>query len=82
MSPLKNMPLTELSFFNTNVSDVSLLERMNLTEVNLTPKNITKGINAIRQMKSLQKIGVWWDDKNKFPAAQFWKKYDAGEFGK
>ena len=58
LSPLENMPLTELSFFNTNVSDLTPLERMNLTEVNLTPQNITKGINAIRQMKSLQKIGT------------------------
>ena len=45
-----------------------------------TPKNITKGLDVIRQMKSLKTIGTRWDDR--FPPAEFWKKYDAGEFGK
>jgi len=29
-------------------------------------------------MKSLQTIGPHWNQQ--FPAAEFWKKYDAGEF--
>jgi hypothetical protein len=47
-----------------------------------TPKNITKGIDLIRQMKSLKTIGVGFRDEDKFPPAEFWKKYDAGEFNK
>ena len=31
-------------------------------------------------MKSLKTIGI--DSTNKWPPAEFWKKYDAGEFGK
>jgi hypothetical protein len=46
-----------------------------------TPKNITKGIGLIRRMKSLRIIGPQWEP-NQFPPAEFWKKYDAGEFGK
>ena len=33
-------------------------------------------------MKSLKTIGLSWEDKEQFPPAEFWKKYDAGEFGK
>ena len=31
-------------------------------------------------MKSLKTIGVSWEDKDKFPPAEFWKEYDTGEF--
>jgi hypothetical protein len=31
-------------------------------------------------MKTLQSIGTSWSDL--MPAAEFWKKYDAGEFNK
>jgi hypothetical protein len=54
---------------------------MNLKELYLTPKNITKGLDLIRQMRSLKTIGLSWHD-NEFPPAEFWKKYDAGEFNK
>jgi hypothetical protein len=53
-----------------------------LTEIRFTPKSITKGIDLIRQMKSLQTIAVGCEAKDEFPPAEFWRKYDAGEFGK
>ena len=80
LSPLRGMELTFLSFNATQVSDLTPLQGMNLTEVRLTPKNITKGLDVIRQMKSLVAICVGNDAK--LPADAFWKKYDAGEFGK
>jgi hypothetical protein len=46
---------------------------MNLTEIALVPKNITKGMDALRSMKSLVRI-------NGLPPAEFWKNYDAGEY--
>ena len=55
---------------------------MNLKWVWLTPKNVTKGMNVIRQMKSLKTIGLSWEGKEQFPPDEFWKKYDAGEFNK
>lgn len=82
LSPLEGMPLTWLVFGNTAVSDASPLAGMALTQVFLTPKNITKGINVLRQMKSLKTIGLSFDDKDKYTPAEFWKKYDAGGFGK
>ena len=53
---------------------------MNLTDFSFTPKNVTKGIDAIRQLKSLKTIGTRNDER--LPPEEFWKKYDAGEFGK
>jgi hypothetical protein len=55
---------------------------MNLTEIAFIPKNITKGIDLVRQMKSLKTVTVNYRREDVFPAAEFWKKYDAGEFGK
>ncbi len=80
LSPLKEMPLTVLQCNETQVSDLSPLEAMHLLRVWLTPRNITQGMNVIRQMKSVRMIGV--RGVNLFPADEFWKKYDAGEFGK
>ena len=82
LSPLKGMPLTKLHCYNTQVSDLSLFQGMNLVEISITPKNITKGMDVIRQMKSLKRIEIGWRDSDKFSVDEFWKKYDAGEFGK
>jgi len=82
LSPLAKMPLTGLHVPETLVTDLSPLEGMNVVQFTFTPKNITKGIEAIRQMQSLKSIGAAGPDKEKFPPAEFWKKYDAGEFGK
>jgi len=76
LTPLKDMPLTWLDISgHDQIRDLTPLQGMNLTEVSVTPKNITKGMDVLRQMKSLKKI-------NALPPADFWKKYDAGEFNK
>ena len=54
LSPLAGMPLTGLWFGGTQVSDLSPLEGMPLASIAFTPKNITKGSEVIRQMKSLR----------------------------
>ena len=81
LSPLKGMPLTKLHCYSTQVSDLSPLQGMNLVEISIAPKNITKGMDVIRQIKSLNRIEIGWKDTDKFSVAEFWKKYDAGEFG-
>jgi serine/threonine protein kinase len=80
LSPLKGMPLKELLCNDTQISDLSTLQGMELTTFGFTPKNITKGLDAIRRMKSLDRIGI--DYAHWLPPNEFWKKYDAGEFGK
>jgi hypothetical protein len=82
LSPLKEMPLKDLTCNGTPVSDLTPLDGMNLTRIAFTPKNITKGLDVIRRMKSLKTIGPGVQSKDQFPPAEFWKKYDAGEFNK
>jgi hypothetical protein len=74
------MPLTVLVCHHTDVSDFSPLREMSLSTVNLTPRNVTRGMEIIRQMKSLRTIGA--DGGPAIRTGEFWKKYDAGEFGK
>ncbi|MGD0040204.1 MAG: hypothetical protein ABSE84_07300 [Isosphaeraceae bacterium] len=82
LSPLRGMALAELHCDNAPVADLSPAEGMNLALITFTPKNITKGLGVIRRMKSLKTIGVGYEGKDQFPPPEFWKKYDAGEFGK
>ena len=82
LSPLKGMPLTELCCDHTWISDLTPLKEMRLTLIWFTPKKIIEGLDAIRRMKSLKTIGLSWEGKEQFPPEEFWKKYDAGEFGK
>jgi Leucine-rich repeat (LRR) protein len=80
LSPLKGMPLMGATFEHTQVSDLSPLEGMALQGVLFTPKNITRRMEVLRQMTTLKAIGVGMGAKEHWPAADFWKKYDAGEF--
>lgn len=80
LSPLQDMPLTDLTLNETPVSDLSALKGMSLRKFHFTPKNITQGISVIREMKSLETIGIAF--RQEFTIEEFWKKYDAGEFGR
>jgi hypothetical protein len=66
----------------TKVSDLTPLDGTRLREIRFTPQNITSGLDNLRQMKGLTTIGIGPELDRGFPAAEFWKKYDAGEFGK
>lgn len=81
LSPLRGMPLQFLLMQGSNVSDLSPLDGMDLTDLAFTPGAVTKGIEVIRRMKSLKNIGGDGHG-DRIPAAEFWKKYDAGVFGK
>ncbi len=82
LSPLHGMPLTELYIVETEVTDLSPLEGLKLTTIQLTPGRITRGFDALRRMSSLKTIGVEVDYAKQLPVDEFWRKYDAGEFGK
>ena len=45
-------------FSETPVSDVSPLAGMKLTELSFTPKNITHGIDVVRNMKTIERLGT------------------------
>jgi Leucine-rich repeat (LRR) protein len=75
LSPLQGMSLARLQLSETPVRDLSPLQGMNLTILRFSPKNISKGMEVVRQMKTLQTI-------NDMPSVEFWKKDAAGEFSK
>jgi len=78
LAQLKGMPLRLLYLNDTNVTDLTPLQGMPLEDVRLTPKNITRGLEILRDMKSLKSIGIArWQS---WPAAEFWERYDKGEF--
>ncbi|OAI41499.1 hypothetical protein AYO40_00250 [Planctomycetaceae bacterium SCGC AG-212-D15] len=78
LTPLKGMPLDHLHIAESRVHDLTSLQGMTLTRFYFTPKNITKGMDVVRQIKTLKTIGFRWETA--WPAAEFWKRYDAGEF--
>jgi hypothetical protein len=75
---LKGMSLRVLWIYNTDITDLTPLQGMPLQEIHLTPKNITRGMDILRAMKSLKTIGFQWEQS--WPAAEFWDRYDKGEF--
>jgi serine/threonine protein kinase/Leucine-rich repeat (LRR) protein len=77
LKALKN--LTRLEIQGTQVSDLSALKDMPLDEIRLTPRNITtRGLEFVRNMKTLKTIGTEWNQA--WPTAEFWARYEKGEF--
>jgi hypothetical protein len=72
------MPLKDLWICGTDITDLTPLQGMRLEDIRLTPKNITRGLDTLRDMKSLKTIGI--DSYPSWPAAEFWERYDKGEF--
>jgi hypothetical protein len=82
LEPLKDMPLKSLLICNTGVTDLSPLKGMPLEAIHLTPKYITQGWDILRDMKTLTTIGISYEKDKAWPAAEFWERYDKGEFKK
>ncbi|MBY0526403.1 MAG: protein kinase [Gemmataceae bacterium] len=71
---LEGMPLTKLDLWRVSVQDLAFLRGANLTELAFEPQAANKAsIDLIRRMPNLKTI-------NKMAAAEFWKKFEAGEF--
>jgi Leucine-rich repeat (LRR) protein len=79
LAHLKGLPLKVLHIQNTAITDLTPLQGMPLEELRLIPKNITQGLDLLRKMKSLKTIG---NSSQAWPAAEFWERYDKGEFTK
>ena len=61
LAHFKGMPLRRLVINNTGITDLTPLQGMPLEEIRLTPKNITRGLDILRDMKSLKTIGIDWE---------------------
>jgi serine/threonine protein kinase len=80
LAPLRGMKLTILGIDDCGVTDLTPLHDMELVTLSFSPKTVTRGLDGIRRMTSLQTIGP--NNSQQLPAAEFWKRYDAGEFHK
>jgi serine/threonine protein kinase len=78
LANFKGMPLRDLWIFDTGITDLTPLQGMPLESIGLTPKNITRGLDILRDMKSLKTVGISRDQG--WPAAEFWERYHKGEF--
>jgi len=79
LAPLEGMPLTDLLMQNTRITDVTLLSRLPLERLIFSPSYVVSGIESLRGKKSLKWIAVS-SALSEQTAAEFWKKYDAGEY--
>jgi len=74
LSPIKGMKLVTLVIGSGRVKDLTPLEGMSLKEIRFDAANASKSnLRFLREMKSLASI-------NQMAAAEFWKKYDSGDF--
>lgn len=80
LAPLRGMPLTVLSIVGMGATDLTPLEGMSLHTLYFRPQDIKQGIDVVRQMKSLQQIGLHFGGFTTYTPEVFWRKYDAKEF--
>lgn len=79
ISPLKGMPLEGLVLSKCRgVTSVKPLEGLKLRSLCFNPSLCKRNIEIIRNMKSLQLIGISYTSR--MPADEFWKQYDRGAF--
>jgi hypothetical protein len=83
LSPMATMTnLRRLHIAETPATDLTPLAGLHLTQLVFTPGRITRGMEMVRQMGTLQEIGTVFEDpenSNLVPAAKFWEQLDAGQ---
>ena len=71
LTPIKGAPLNHVHLEDTKVTDVTPLAGSPIEKLIFNPKNITKGLEVIRNMKTIKEIGRTWDERT--TPAEFWK---------
>lgn len=78
---LGRMPtLQRLHIGETEVTDLRPLKNLRLQRLIFTPSKITQGLDVIRAMESVKELDVELSEGPRLSPAEFWAKYDAGEF--
>lgn len=72
--------LQRLNIARSDISDLTPLKGLTLTRLIFTPQRITKGLDAVREMKTLTELDVELRDSDRLTPEEFWKRYDAGQF--
>ncbi len=78
LRPLAGGKLERLHIGGTPVADLTPLKGLPLKRLIFTPKNITAGMDIVRNMPTIKEIGVRFDKMMK--PSEFWQRYDEGEF--
>ena len=75
------MPITSLDLLGCNeLHELAALEGMPLTDIALTPASFTsESLAVLRSCKTLRTITIGTGGQDRYAAAEFWKKLDAGE---
>ena len=77
LSPLAHMTtLRRLNVAGTKVSDLRPVTGLKLERIFLSPEQITEGMDELREIQSLGRIGT--SHEHNFAAARFWESYDVG----
>lgn len=80
LKPLAKMTsLKRLNIAEAPVADLTPLKHLKLERLVFTPGNIMKGLDIVRNMKSLKEVGTMLDTL--MPPEEFWLRYD-GKKGK
>ncbi len=77
LSPLAGMPLVDVDISGSTVRDLSPLVMASLRSIAFSTENVRGGIAGLRALTAVESIGITWDER--LPAANFWRRYDAGE---
>ncbi len=82
LAPVRQMTkLQRLHIGATPVTDLTPLRDLQLTRLVFNPANITAGIDAVRQIKTMQQLGTVFEDTTEslMSPSEFWQRYDRGE---
>lgn len=79
LEPLRGMPLQLLNLDGSGAKDLTPLADLPLRTITFNLGRIEKGLEALRGIKTLTQISP---GGGLLSAAEFWKRYDAGEFTK
>ncbi|MCB1077911.1 MAG: hypothetical protein KDM64_08810, partial [Verrucomicrobiae bacterium] len=83
LQPLATLrTLQRLHIGETPVKDLTPIASLPLTRLVFTPSTVEKGADLIRQIPTMQQLGVEFEDdmNTLMPPAIFWERYDKGEF--
>ncbi|WP_437224044.1 leucine-rich repeat domain-containing protein [Planctomicrobium sp. SH661] len=78
LSPISKMTsLERLNIADTEVTDLTPLQGLALTRLVFTPEKITRGMDVIRNMKSLRQLDTSFDGAQTLATpSEFWERFD------
>lgn len=75
--PIQHAPLKSIVLFGSQISDLSPLIKVPLSEILFEPRRINTGLNTLRSIATLSKVGVVTDSRKVLylTPTEFWSTY-------